>query len=159
DACPSPAAAAAEDPEELFPGVVLAAEDGDGRLTQFLDWAHEIPSLIPVLLSGLGWVSWQHLVGSMRDMLASSVRTTRLAAIASSGMHRIVPGDALIGALGDDDAAVRTRAARTAGEVGRRDLLPQLVALIKEENELVRFWAAWSAALLGDRRSAPVALS
>jgi uncharacterized protein (TIGR02270 family) len=52
-------------------------------------------------------------------------------------------------ALADLAPLVRARAARTAGELGRTDLRPALNALLTDDDEECRFWAAWSAGRLG----------
>ena len=66
-------------------------------------------------------------------------------------MHRVDPGRPLEAALSDIDSAVRARALRCAGEVGRLDLLPANVEHLNDEDPACAFWAAWSGVLLGDR--------
>ncbi len=51
--------------------------------------------------------------------------------------------------LDDPDPGVRVRALRLVGETGRRDLAPAVLPALGEEDEAVRFAAAWSARLLG----------
>jgi uncharacterized protein (TIGR02270 family) len=69
-------------------------------------------------------------------------------------MHRVDPGFATQPWLRDPDAAVRSRALRTAGEIGYRDGLTICVSALTEDDPNVRFWAAWSGVLLGDRNRA-----
>jgi len=73
-------------------------------------------------------------------------------------MHRVDPGAALVGALSDQDCGLVARAARTAGELGRRDLLPRVGELVATNDDAIGFWAPWAAVLLGDRDAAPDAL-
>ena len=47
-----------------------------------------------------------------------------------------------------------TRAIRLAGELGRVDLRDRLRPWLTARDDGCRFWAAWSAGLLGDRTSA-----
>jgi uncharacterized protein (TIGR02270 family) len=56
--------------------------------------------------------------------------------------------------LADPDAAVRVRALRLVGELGRRDLGPALQRAFVEGGEAERFRAAWSACLAGAGRAA-----
>jgi uncharacterized protein (TIGR02270 family) len=74
-------------------------------------------------------------------------------------MHRVDPGFATRPWLRDPDAAVRSRALRAAGEIGYRDGLTTCVGALGEDDANVRFWAAWSAVLLGDRNRALRVLS
>jgi uncharacterized protein (TIGR02270 family) len=53
--------------------------------------------------------------------------------------------------LDDESDLVRARALRAFGELGRRDLLPCCSRWQSEKDEATRFWASWSAVLLGDR--------
>ena len=53
---------------------------------------------------------------------------------------------------------MRIRALRAAGELGRTDLLPHVLALLGEAKPELRFWAAWAAVLMGDRGHALDAL-
>ena len=46
---------------------------------------------------------------------------------------------------------VRARALRLAGELGRRDLLDDVVKGTSDTDAACRFWAAWSGAVLGER--------
>ncbi len=48
--------------------------------------------------------------------------------------------------------ALRARACRAVGELARKDLLGEMAPLLAGEDENCRFWAAWSASLLGDIR-------
>jgi uncharacterized protein (TIGR02270 family) len=76
--------------------------------------------------------------------------------IAAATVHRQDPGNSLKQAIDDSETLVRARALRAAGELGRTDLLSAIRANIEAEDETCRFWAAWSAALLGDINSANV---
>jgi uncharacterized protein (TIGR02270 family) len=73
-------------------------------------------------------------------------------------MHRVNPGSALDAAIADPDPSLRGRALRVAGECGRRDLIAECETALADQDPACRFWAASSAALLGDRREAIVAL-
>jgi uncharacterized protein (TIGR02270 family) len=69
-------------------------------------------------------------------------------------MHRVDPGIATGRLTQDPDPMVRARALRAAGELGLYSLVSSLAAAIDDEDPECRFWAAWSAVLLGDRERA-----
>ena len=52
--------------------------------------------------------------------------------------------------LVNEDIRLRTRALWAVGELGRRDLLTPILQQIQTDDKAIRFWAAWSATLLGD---------
>src|SRR5207244_1274748 len=49
-----------------------------------------------------------------------------------------------------DDPRLKARALRAAGELGRADLLDAVRAELRADGDERRYWASWSAALLGD---------
>ena len=53
--------------------------------------------------------------------------------------------------LTDDATIVRARALRLIGELGRADLNQELRNAVQDPDETCRFWAAWSAGLIGER--------
>jgi uncharacterized protein (TIGR02270 family) len=79
--------------------------------------------------------------------------------IAACALHRKDPGQILDRFIVAPADSVRIRVLRAAGELGRKDLLPQCQAAIIDAKPEVRFWAAWSAVLLGDRTKALDALA
>jgi len=62
----------------------------------------------------------------------------------------------LLDALVKTDPLLRARALKAVGELGRRDLLPMLKEHIYGQDDDSQFYAAWSAALLGDTASVGV---
>jgi uncharacterized protein (TIGR02270 family) len=147
----------------VFTLAVRALELKDAALLQrlFAIVATE-PAAERGLLSAFGWVPAQALQGTIRAQLTSADAAQRAAGLAVCVMHRVDPGAALVAALADPDARLRARALRVAGEAGRVDLLPQVMAACvadsAAEDEALRFWAARSALLLGDRSAAMLAV-
>lgn len=86
-------------------------------------------------------------------MLASPSPLFRRLGLAACGMHRHDPGPALLIGLSDTDPSVLARAARTAGELRRRDLLPAIRAHRQHEDAATRFWANWATAQMGDEQA------
>ena len=140
---------------EVFAATVRAIEDKNlPGLDKLLALAEAVPGSQPGLLSAFGWVSAQFLQGTTKHLLTSSSAFQRQMGIASCAMHRVDPGVALDAAVADADASLRARGLRVAGECGRRDLLAACVTAMADEDAACRFWAAYSAALLGERGEA-----
>ena len=145
---------------EVFAATVRAIEDSNADgLNKLLALAEAVPASQPGLLSAFGWVSSQFLQGTIKDLLVASHPFQRQIGLAACAMHRVDPGAALVAASGDADASLRARALRVAGECGRIDLLAACVAALADEDEVCRFWAARSVALLGERGKSIDALS
>jgi len=144
-----------EEPGEVFAAGVMALESKNvKRLERVLAVAEAVPETTRGFISALGWVTPQVLRGTGKMFLNGGTPFVRRLGIAACAVHRADPGEALAASLDDDDAALRARALRAAGELGRADLLPALRARLEGENEgdpACSFWAAWSAVLLGER--------
>ena len=143
-----------EGPEDFFPAAVLALEAQDGRFDALIERAKRAPEAVPGLISALGWVSPQFLSGRVKLLLDDALPLKQKLGIAACALHRQDPGTALDRCLASPTDSVRIRALRTAGELGRSDVLPQLRAALLEAKPELRFWAARSALLLGDRAKA-----
>ena len=101
------------------------------------------------VVSALAWADPSHAVGAIDQLLDTPRPRTRWVGVAACGARRIVQQPGLEAALSDREPMVRARAARTMGELGRSDSRVTLNSLLSDPNESCRFWAAWSAALLG----------
>lgn len=106
------------------------------------------------LIAAFGWVEGDQLEGLVAHLLVDEDRIRRQTGMAACGSHRVDPGLARGEWLRDADAAVRARALRAAGEIGVSDAMPTCLHSLEDEDEDCRFWGAWSATLLGDRRRA-----
>jgi uncharacterized protein (TIGR02270 family) len=140
---------------EVFTAAVRAIEDKEAkRLDEIIALAEATQEAQRGFASAFGWVSSQHLQGTVSELLSSPSRFRRLVGIAACAMHRVDAGAMLGAAITDPDAALRTRALRTIGELGRRDSLASVRNALDDKDDLCRFWAARSAVLLGDRGEA-----
>ncbi len=142
-------------PGPMFVATVLALETRDSaRFAALATQAEGTAAQQAGLASALGWVPPTLLQGSVSALLGSESPTRRRIGLNACAAHRVDPGPALTQAIASDDPALQARALRCAGELGRADLLPQCLALLASGDAPTRFWAAWSAVLLGDRQAA-----
>ena len=148
-----------DEPGTAFTLTVLAAERGDAAsFAAALALAEASPVAARGVVAGLAWVPFETARGVLAPLLAPSAsRIHRRLGIAACAAHRQDPGEALTYALFDEDAALKARALRAVGELGRVDLAsPVRAELALAGGEPRRFWAAWSAALLGIEAAIPV---
>ncbi|MHA5801233.1 TIGR02270 family protein [Pseudomonas aeruginosa] len=139
---------------EAFALAVLAMQAGDdaliGRMRACLA---ESPEARRGFAAALGWLDWDQARPWVERLLASPEPLFRAIGLAACGMHRQDPGAALLSALGHADPAVLARAARTAGELRRRDLMANIRAYRAHDDPSLRFWANWATAQMGDEES------
>jgi uncharacterized protein (TIGR02270 family) len=85
------------------------------------------------------------------ELVASPDALHRAIGAAAIGARRIdIPEEILERLAEDPDPLPRARAWRSIGQLGRRTLMPQLLAASAEEDPECRFWGAWSAARMGE---------
>jgi uncharacterized protein (TIGR02270 family) len=152
------AALESESSEDFFPAAVLALEAQDGRFGRLIEQAQRLPEVVPGLTSSLGWVDPKFLTRCVQALLEDSSPFKQMLGIAACAEHRKDSGRWLESYMASQAAGVRTRALRAAGELGRKDLLPQILAALGDSKQEARFWSAWSGVLLGHRVSALHAL-
>jgi uncharacterized protein (TIGR02270 family) len=144
-----------EEPGTVFAAAVLAFDGGDtGRIHRVLEAACIAPQLERGFISALGWLPFSKVEGHIRELLGSERAEIRRIGIATSAAHRRDPGQPLIRALSDPNPRLRARALKACGEVGKTGLLPTILPSVSDSDDACRFFAAWSAARLGDRSSA-----
>ncbi|AXA53791.1 TIGR02270 family protein [Pseudomonas thivervalensis] len=139
---------------EMFASVLLSFEAANAqalsRLSEHLRTAMETER---GYLMALGWLDWERVSPWIDRMLSSPEPLFRRLGLAACGMHRHDPGPALLAGLSDAAPSVLARAARTAGELRRRDLLPAIRAQCLQVDAATRFWANWAAAQMGDQQA------
>jgi uncharacterized protein (TIGR02270 family) len=145
-----------EEPGEVFVAAVLALESrSPTQIQPVLTVAEEVPETTRGFISALGWVTPQQLKGTGKTFLNGGSPFMRRLGIAACALHRVDPGPLLEKALSDEDPALKARALRAVGELGREDLQAEIrIQFRTEEDEACGFWAAWSSVLLGERNSA-----
>ncbi|MGC5698863.1 TIGR02270 family protein [Pseudomonas sp. NFXW11] len=139
---------------EMFASVLLAFETRDKpALTRLSEHARNALPTRRGYLMALGWLDWQQLAPWIEPLLGAADPLFRCFGLAACGMHRQDPGPALLAELSRDEPLVLARAARTAGELRRRDGLPLLAAQSQHQDPAVAFWANWACAQMGDERA------
>jgi uncharacterized protein (TIGR02270 family) len=149
-----------EDAGEVFACAVLAFEGGyEDRISDVLEKGSAAPALSRGVASALGWLPLAKADKYIQLLISARSPALRRVAVAAGAIHRHLSQSALGDALTDSDALVRARACRAAGELGQTALLADLRKNQTAEQEDCRFYAAWSAARLGDEASLPILLS
>jgi uncharacterized protein (TIGR02270 family) len=142
-------------PGTMFAATASALEARDlDRIHELIALAESVPEAQSGLRASLGWMDRDSLRGLVPRLMKSAVPFQRALGVAASAMHRVDPGIAAGRRTQDPDPMVRARALRAAGELGLHQLVSSLAAAIDDEDPECRFWAAWSAVLLGDRERA-----
>ena len=140
-----------EEAGEVFAASVIALESGlNERYDTVLEAAVASEEPARGFISALGWLPYTQAKPYVMRLLAAESAAMRCMGIAAAAIHRQDPGSHLQAALTDDDLQLRARALKAAGELGRRDLIKQVMKQKQAEDEACRFYAAWSAARLGD---------
>ncbi|PAU64861.1 TIGR02270 family protein [Pseudomonas indica] len=148
-----------DDPWTVAPFAVMAVENGNADdLDMLFRLAEAVGDVQTLLEAVFGWVSPVSLKGKVQAMLQSTSPLRRRIGIACCAMHRVDPGPVLLSASVDADPALRARALRSAGELGRQDLLECCLHSLADEDPACRYWAGASALLLGNRGRAVEAL-
>jgi uncharacterized protein (TIGR02270 family) len=114
---------------------------------------------VAALGAAVAWCAPDRIAERMRAWIGGSDPMASWIALDVCGTRRVDPKGHLKPLLSHRDPRVAARAMQLAGEMGRADLVPDLLRLSDTPDPALRFWAAWAAALLGDRRAAPAILS
>jgi uncharacterized protein (TIGR02270 family) len=130
--------------------LVCADRQQIGRLLAIVEAE---PAALPGLTAAFGWVEPAQLQGVVSELLDAGSVTARVVGLAACAWHRVNPGLRIPRGLEDSSPDVRARALRCAGELGLAALVSTCAAATDDPVESCRFWAAWAAVLLGDRRS------
>ena len=136
----------------VFTAAVCAMEEKrEDRLEKLFALIGAIPETRAGLISALGWVERDRLLGIGTALLRSRDPLKRALGLAACSMHRVDPGLVSGEWLVDVDEPVRARALRLVGEVGCDQAVPACVAALSDSNPECKFWAAWSAVISGNR--------
>ncbi|QQZ39900.1 TIGR02270 family protein [Pseudomonas sp. SK3(2021)] len=139
---------------EVFAATVPAFETGNiAAMATLTEHVRTREGSERFMAAALGWLDWERVSPWIERMLASPEPLFRRLGLAACGMHRHDPGPALLAGLSHADPGVLARAARTAGELRRRDLMPAIRAHRQHQEAAPRFWANWATAQMGDEEA------
>jgi uncharacterized protein (TIGR02270 family) len=141
-------------PGELFVMATLSLESRNPTsLERALQFAESAPASRLGLFGALGWASRDALRGQVVVWLDDTSSFRRLVGVVACSLHRADLSSRMQQLL-TDDPSVRARALRLVGELGSTGVREQVRVALNDDDEACRFWAAWSAGLLGDSASA-----
>ena len=139
---------------EVFAATVLTFEMGNAAAkTTLAEHVRGHPESASFMAAALGWLEWPQVEPWIDRLLTSLEPLFRRIGLAACGMHRRDPGPALLAGLSHSDPGVVARAARTAGELRRRDLMPAIRAHRLHPDAATRFWSNWATAQMGDEEA------
>lgn len=139
---------------EVFAATVLAFEmNASAALARLAEHVRGQPHAERFMAAALGWLDWPQVAPRIDKLLGSPEPLFHRLGLAACGMHRRDPGPALAAGLSHSDTGVLARAARTAGELRRRDLMPAIRAHRLHADGNLRFWANWATAQMGDEEA------
>ncbi len=145
-----------EENGEVFAASVMAFESGiESRLQAVLDVVQKTQELSKGLISALGWIPYEQVSSHIERLLNSESPTIQRVGLAAKAVHRKDPGAVLQAMLASTDVLLLARALKTVGELGRRNLVSVVSSSLNAEDSSLRWWAAWSSALLGDGIAIP----
>jgi uncharacterized protein (TIGR02270 family) len=134
---------------EVFAAGVQACESADAELmAKVMTVVEQEVKSAKGLVSALGWPPFQQIERHIQVLLQKDNPLHQFVGIGAATIHRQNPGAALACAVKSDEPLLKARALRAVGELGRVNLLPEVRKGLNAEDQGVRFYAAWSAALL-----------
>ena len=139
---------------EVFAATVLAFETGNtAAMARLAEHLRSHADAERFMAAALGWLEWPLIAPWIDRLLVSPEPIFRRIGLAACGMHRHDPGPALLAGLSHADPGVLARAARTAGELRRRDLMAAIRAHRLHPDAATRFWANWATVQMGDEEA------
>jgi len=141
---------------EVFTAMVVAMRSHEGKKIQLAVQAglNNEPAM-PGLISAMGWLPDEMAVPWIGRFLNGKDMAHKYLGLASCSVRRHDPAELLSTILQRRDChqheQLYARALRLVGELRRQDCMPALNIAMSAENKGVRFWAHWSAVLLGHR--------
>ncbi len=143
-----------EEPGEVFTAAVVAFRSHDmEKIQHVVEVGLTNAEVTKGLISALGWLPGKLVHGWIKKFLTSKDLNHKYLAIAACSVRRDNPEEYLNQILEREDCRqhipLYARSLRLIGELRRLDLMPHLEVAITSEEEQVRFWAIWSAIMLG----------
>lgn len=150
------ASLALQQPAEVFVAGVLAFRSLDVRKIQIAVEAGLADArTFKGLVSAMAWLPGRLVHSWIKKFLTSKDLDHKHLALAVCSARREDPREYLTSILQRPDCLahekLHARGLRLIGELKRFDLIPALRQGVNTENPMIRFWALWSAILLGDK--------
>jgi len=144
-----------EEPGETFVAAIIAFQSGDAaKINMVCEKALANPEMTPGLVSALGWLNESKAKLLIKRFLNSSDSKYLYLGIAACSMCRLDPKQQLNHILQNPDITQQpglyAQCLRLIGELKRHDLVSVLNQAMDANQENARFWANWSAVLLGN---------
>jgi len=145
-----------EEAGEAFIAAVCAFQSGSADKIQYVcETALANAEMRKGLISAMGWIDPAVASFWIERFLNVADSGYRYLGLAACSERRYDPQQLLTQILTDDklleQPEVHARALRLVGEIKRTDLVPALNQGMDVENDGVKFWANWSAVLLGNK--------
>lgn len=147
-----------QEPGEVFTAAVIAIRSHEMKKVQrAVEAGLETESTFRGLSSALGWLPAGLANPWIEKFLQGKDMEHKHLGVAACSLRRQDPGEILNTIFQRDDCLqherLYARALRLVGELRRQDCMPVLNDAMKSDNEDIRFWANWSAVLLGHKNS------
>jgi len=147
-----------QEPGEVFTAMTIAMRSHEARkIQQAVEAGLANDLATPGLISAMGWLPAEIATPWMERFLNGKEMNHKYLGLATCSVRRQDPGEILTNILRRDDCLqhekLYARALRLIGELRRQDCMPAINASLHDDNENIRFWANWSAVLLGQRAS------
>ena len=144
-----------EEAGETFVAAIIAFHSGDAtKVNMVCNKALANPAMTPGLVSALGWLEESEANLLITQFLNSTDSKYLYLGIAACSIRRYDPKQQLTQILLDENftqqPGLYARALRLVGELKRHDLKSTLDKAMDAKHQSVRFWANWSAVLLGN---------
>lgn len=104
------------------------------------------------IISALGWIGSETALPHIQSLLSSPNEMHKRIGIGACAVLRIDAGNIMTNAFSSTEPLVRSRSLRMAGELGNKKYGPLCEVGLNDADESCRFWAAWSLAVLGERK-------
>ena len=141
-----------EDAGEVFAFSVTAiGNQNDKRIEKAVNISCGVSDLSAGLISALGWLPWQCVQKTIKHLLASGTPAPKSIAIAAMAVRRRDPGAELKETLESSDQGLKVRSLHALGLLGKRNLVHYLSQSLSDNQPLVRYMAARSGSILGDK--------
>ncbi|UVK44048.1 HEAT repeat domain-containing protein [Mesorhizobium sp. AR07] len=101
------------------------------------------------LLGALAWHPPRKIAPWVRAWIGAPDPFKRLLGLSACVEHDVDPKQMLVLRLRDPEASVRAVSLRLVAKLGRADLAAEVRNMVIDEDQQVRFWAAWALSELG----------